>query len=231
MNIKTCCCKSYDELFIVCIEYLRKYIDSIKHRGARGYILIEPSEDFVEEHTSIYTLEWMNSYRGVDIPLKLSIRKNIWASSVEVLVTYEGKHYIWTTIKHESFDKCQAILDIDINDEVSLPCINMHLFALDLVKHILAVSNNMIDEDIEDDENEDSDKEDNSPIINTSYIEDSRLREVLNLILHYGQIEGDHHRAWVIDQITRILLGDEYKIFVKGYERNGEYEWYTGIAP
>lgn len=29
----------------------------------------------------------------------------------------------------------------------------------------------------------------------------------LMYIEHYGQIEGDHHRAWVIDQVARILMG------------------------
>jgi phosphatidylserine/phosphatidylglycerophosphate/cardiolipin synthase-like enzyme len=39
--------------------------------------------------------------------------------------------------------------------------------------------------------------------------------------------EGDHHRMWVIDQMVRILAGDNYEQWV--LEREGE--WDTGIAP
>lgn len=72
----------------------------------------------------------------------------------------------------------------------------------------------------------------------------------------YGQIDGDHHKAWVIDQCARILHGtpvivsiakwkggrfeyrfnlsepsSAYKAWVTEYEEEGEYEWDTGIAP
>lgn len=50
-------------------------------------------------------------------------------------------------------------------------------------------------------------------------------------IANDGQIDGAHHRLWVIDQMVRVLLGDMYSEFVDRYEENGEYEWDTGIAP
>lgn len=34
-----------------------------------------------------------------------------------------------------------------------------------------------------------------------------RITAALNLITEYGDIAGDHHRAWVVDQIARILTG------------------------
>lgn len=63
----------------------------------------------------------------------------------------------------------------------------------------------------------------------------------------YGQIDGGHHKTWVIDQMVRALLGcpeihdgefgtnDEYEKFVREY-CDGEdgpdtYGWDTGIAP
>lgn len=52
---------------------------------------------------------------------------------------------------------------------------------------------------------------------------------------NYGQIDGGHHKMWVIDQMCHHILGDDYDAFVASYE-NGEdgpqtYEWNTGITP
>lgn len=72
----------------------------------------------------------------------------------------------------------------------------------------------------------------------------------------YGQIDGDHHKAWCIDQVQRILLGtkvivtiagwenghteerynlaepsQKYWEWVEEYENDGEYGWDEGIAP
>jgi len=66
-----------------------------------------------------------------------------------------------------------------------------------------------------------------------------RLKEVINkaLILaeEYGGIDGDHHKAWIIDQMVRTLLGDKYNQFVKnacaGEDGPNTYEWDVGIAP
>jgi phosphatidylserine/phosphatidylglycerophosphate/cardiolipin synthase-like enzyme len=53
----------------------------------------------------------------------------------------------------------------------------------------------------------------------------------LAVALRYGQIDGDHHKAWVIDQMVRLLAGAAYGPLVKAYEQGGEYEWSEGIAP
>ena len=51
----------------------------------------------------------------------------------------------------------------------------------------------------------------------------------------YGQIDGDYHKMWVIDQMVRTLLGkEEYEKWVERYETpEGEnyWKWNTGIAP
>ena len=62
-----------------------------------------------------------------------------------------------------------------------------------------------------------------------------KIHQALGVAFRYSQIDGDHHKAWVIDQIVRILAGDEYESFIKGY-RNGEdgtetFEWNVGQAP
>lgn len=90
--------------------------------------------------------------------------------------------------------------------------------------------------------------------------EDVRMRvaRALELADLYGNIEGGHHRKWVIDQMVRALCGcpveqtpmedgnghayvletlgenDEYRAFVAGYEGDAEpkkYEWELGTPP
>jgi hypothetical protein len=63
-----------------------------------------------------------------------------------------------------------------------------------------------------------------------------RIREAVNLAVQYGQIDGAHHKAWVIDQMVRILCGEGYKDIVRvaceGPEGElDEYGWDEGIAP
>ena len=71
---------------------------------------------------------------------------------------------------------------------------------------------------------------------------DKRIQElekeresVLDLIFEYGQIDGEHHKTWVIDQIVRILTKDKYNEWIKNYvydEETGDtYSWDKGIAP
>jgi hypothetical protein len=75
-------------------------------------------------------------------------------------------------------------------------------------------------------------------------------------IYRYAQIDGAHHKLWVLDQVQRILCGTkvvvseaswdnghkeyryklhepskEYLDWVEEYEDDGEYEWDTGINP
>lgn len=60
-------------------------------------------------------------------------------------------------------------------------------------------------------------------------------KKVLDLIFEYGQIDGGHHKMWVIDQIVRILTKDKYNEWIKNYvydEETGDiYDWDKGIAP
>ena len=66
---------------------------------------------------------------------------------------------------------------------------------------------------------------------------DKRVEKALDIAWQYGQIDGAHHKTWVIDQMVRALCGSEseYKIWVRAYEtplsNNDYYEWDTGIAP
>lgn len=58
-----------------------------------------------------------------------------------------------------------------------------------------------------------------------------RITRAVNLIKRYGGTDGEHHKTWVIDQIARELLGDQYEEWVRLYEDNGTNEWDTGTAP
>ena len=68
-----------------------------------------------------------------------------------------------------------------------------------------------------------------------STVTDDRITKVLELVWNYGQIDGDNHKTWIIDQIVRILCGsnEEYKKWVDKYEEPLEdgdyYSWNQGI--
>ena len=62
-----------------------------------------------------------------------------------------------------------------------------------------------------------------------------RIEAALEIIRDFAQIDGRHHKAWVIDQAVRALTGDEYDDWVAFYCSDGDdpdaYEWDKGIAP
>ena len=64
---------------------------------------------------------------------------------------------------------------------------------------------------------------------------EEKVVEALALMFNYSQIDGGHHKLWVIDQVVRTLTGDKYEEFVKFYEHDDvldeDYDWDTGIAP
>ena len=65
--------------------------------------------------------------------------------------------------------------------------------------------------------------------------EKERINEAIELAVRYGGFDGDHHKAWVIDQMVRVLAGERYEQIVRE-ARDGEdgpdsYSWETGVAP
>lgn len=57
----------------------------------------------------------------------------------------------------------------------------------------------------------------------------------LRCLLGYGQVDGAHHKQWVIDQAVRRLAGAYYDDLIAAYQ-DGEdgpetYEWDQGVAP
>jgi hypothetical protein len=64
---------------------------------------------------------------------------------------------------------------------------------------------------------------------------DDRVTDARQIAMRYGGIDGDHHKAWVIDQMVRALALDEYAEWVRmhnaGEDGPNTYEWPEGIAP
>lgn len=61
--------------------------------------------------------------------------------------------------------------------------------------------------------------------------DEKKIQKAIDLAYQYSQIDGAHHKAWVIDQMIRALTGEEYDVFVYDYCENGKYTWDEGIAP
>ncbi|MFZ2992628.1 MAG: hypothetical protein WA061_02825 [Microgenomates group bacterium] len=62
-----------------------------------------------------------------------------------------------------------------------------------------------------------------------------RMINAIRIAIRYGQIDGGHHKAWVIDQMVRELSGDNYDEIIKescdGEDGENTYDWDCGIAP
>lgn len=62
-----------------------------------------------------------------------------------------------------------------------------------------------------------------------------RAKQAIALAIRFGGIDGAHHKTWVIDQMVRILAGDQYAIIVakacEGEDGPNTYGWDAGIAP
>jgi hypothetical protein len=64
---------------------------------------------------------------------------------------------------------------------------------------------------------------------------DEAITKAVDLAVKYGGIDGDHHKAWVIDQMVRALAGDGYAKVVAeakaGTDGPDTYGWDEGTAP
>ena len=62
-----------------------------------------------------------------------------------------------------------------------------------------------------------------------------KIEEAIAVAIQYGGIDGSHHKDWVIDQMVRILAGEDYDNIIKeacfGEDGENTYSWETGIAP
>ena len=58
-----------------------------------------------------------------------------------------------------------------------------------------------------------------------------QIQDAVDVAHRFATIDGEHHKMWVIDQMIRYLLGEDYDNWVEEYNCGGTYEWNTGIAP
>lgn len=71
----------------------------------------------------------------------------------------------------------------------------------------------------------------------TDLILQKRIDEALGIAVAYGGNDGDWHKAWVIDQMVRILCGtpERYRELVKdacdGDDGPETFAWDVGIPP
>lgn len=70
--------------------------------------------------------------------------------------------------------------------------------------------------------------------------ENEKIEKAIQFLFDWGQTDGSHHKAWVIDQLAQILCGSSYKKYVHDYEYLDDdgneleeklYNWDTGIIP
>ena len=67
-------------------------------------------------------------------------------------------------------------------------------------------------------------------------IGEEAIAAAIRIIADYGQIDGAHHKMWVLDQVLRLLTGEKYDDFITFINTDFETgeivdEWDTGIAP
>lgn len=62
-----------------------------------------------------------------------------------------------------------------------------------------------------------------------------KVRQAIAFGLLYGGIDCGHHKQWLIDQMLRILLGEEYEERIADWESGEDgpktYSWDEGVAP
>ena len=62
-----------------------------------------------------------------------------------------------------------------------------------------------------------------------------RIFSAIAIAVKFGGINGDHHKAWVIDQMVRKLAGESYRSIVdnarSGPDGPETYSWDEGVAP
>lgn len=56
------------------------------------------------------------------------------------------------------------------------------------------------------------------------------IGDAIAIAERWGQTDGAHHKAWVIDQMVRALVGVDYEHWRAAYESDGD-EWHEGTAP
>lgn len=62
------------------------------------------------------------------------------------------------------------------------------------------------------------------------------VSKALDIAYRYGQMDGDHHKTWAIDQMVRALTGPFYEKWVDIFNAGNppgehDYNWDVGTPP
>jgi len=69
-------------------------------------------------------------------------------------------------------------------------------------------------------------------IENTPYKDYTKEDWIEHYLFRYGQIDGSHHKAWVLDQIARIIKNTKMEISIRKWSNGkGEYSICTHDEP
>jgi hypothetical protein len=64
---------------------------------------------------------------------------------------------------------------------------------------------------------------------------EEKITNALELAAKYKGVDGAHHKDWLLDQMVRVLTGEDYEKFVAeakaGEDGPETYSWDEGIAP
>lgn len=61
---------------------------------------------------------------------------------------------------------------------------------------------------------------------------EKQIAAAAEVAARYGMIDEMHHKQWVIDQMLRSILGDDYDAWVTRMNSDPQYDpWDVGIAP
>lgn len=65
---------------------------------------------------------------------------------------------------------------------------------------------------------------------------EDRITSALDIAAEYGQTDGEHHKAWVIDRMVRALTGPDYDRWVSEWEEpedpdDWRSDWDEGTPP
>lgn len=84
-------------------------------------------------------------------------------------------------------------------------------------------------------EQEDRHLEKTNKLIKENHHLKQARNKAIGIAEQYAQIDGEHHKMWVIDQMLRELLGNSYDAWLEDYnqysEENDYAKWDCGIAP
>ena len=71
--------------------------------------------------------------------------------------------------------------------------------------------------------------------MNTTIGDAEKIKAAIDLAMRYCGIDGAQHKTWVIDQMVRLLAGENYVEIVRaacaGEDGADTYSWEEGSAP